>query len=220
MDISEIKDLLANEDPQLRMRGLVALKDYDSETAVPLLIAQRQDTAFLLRSFVAMGLGRKRNEAAYTTLLEMLKQESDHNVKAEIANALGFYGARSIEVLVALFHEDDSWLVRRSILAIMPDLESPETLLEISLEAIKDKDPTIAHIGIVTLGQLANTPQQTAALSALLPLMNSDDWQWRRQLAYALRYFDTQAAKEALLRLRKDSHHQVAAATLEGLLPS
>jgi HEAT repeat protein len=207
------------EDPQLRMRGLVALKDYDSETAVPLLIAQRQDTAFLMRSFVAMGLGRKRNEAAYTTLLEMLNRETDHNVKAEIANSLGLYGARAIETLVTLFHEDDSWLVRRSILAIMPDLETSKKLLEISLEALKDKDQTIAHLGIVTLGRLANTPQQPIALATLLPLIKSEDWQCRRQLAYALRSFDTQAAKEALSQLRRDSHHQVVAATLEGLLP-
>ncbi|MEN8443668.1 MAG: HEAT repeat domain-containing protein, partial [Cyanobacteria bacterium J06555_13] len=119
MDISEIKELLANEDPQLRLRGLVALKNYDSATAVPLLIAQREDEAFLVRSFVAMGLGRKRNEAAYSTLLEMLPTESDQNVQAEIANSIGLYGPQSVERLVKLFYDNENWLVRRSILAIM-----------------------------------------------------------------------------------------------------
>ena len=99
MDIPDIEALLKSEDPQLRLRGLVARKEYDAEAAVPLLIAQRQDDAFLVRSFVAMGLGRKRNEAAYTALLEMLPVESDQNVKAEIANSLGLYGERSVDCL-------------------------------------------------------------------------------------------------------------------------
>ncbi|MEL7356471.1 MAG: HEAT repeat domain-containing protein [Cyanobacteria bacterium J06634_6] len=220
MDISEIKELLANEDPQLRLRGLVALKNYDSATAVPLLIAQREDEAFLVRSFVAMGLGRKRNEAAYSTLLEMLPTESDQNVQAEIANSIGLYGPQSVERLVKLFYDNENWLVRRSILAIMPELESPEKLLEIALVALKDSDETIVQAGIATLGMLADTDQAEPALSALLPFAKAQRWRLRMYLAYALKSFKREPAQAVLIELRNDDHHKVVAAALEGLLPT
>jgi len=218
MDIPDIKDLLKSEDPQLRLRGLVALKEYDAEAAVPLLIDQRQDEAFLVRSFVAMGLGRKRNESAYAALLEMLPTEPDQNVKAEIANSLGLYGNRSVDCLVQLFHENENWLVRRSILAIMPEMSCPQQLLEIALVALKDSDETIAQAGISTLGMLADTSQADAALAALLPAARWDNWRSRMYLAYALKPFDRPAAKDALIQLRQDKHHKVVAAALENLI--
>jgi HEAT repeat protein len=220
MEISEIKTLLADEDPQLRLRGLVALKDYDAAAAVPLLIDQRQDKAFLVRSFVAMGLGRKRNDSAYAALLEMLPAESDQNVKAEIANSLGLYGNRSVECLVRLFKDSDNWLVRRSILAIMPDMECPKQLFEVALIALDDSDETIAQAGITTLGLLADTSQSQAALEAMLPTLQDENWRSRLSLAYALKAFDQPAAKDALTQLRQDKHHKVVAAALEGLLPA
>lgn len=220
MDISEIKALLSEEDPQCRLRGLVALKDHTAEAAVPLLIGQRQDNAFLVRSFVAMGLGRKRNEAAYEALLEMLPAETDQNVKAEIANSLGLYGSRAVDRLVSLFYENDNWLVRRSILAIMPEMECPQKLLEIALVALEDNDETISQAGVATLGMLADTPQAGQALEALLPMLQADSWRLRMYLAYALKPFKDQRATEALTQLRQDSHHKVVAATLEGLLPN
>ena len=218
MDIPDIEALLKSEDPQLRLRGLVALKEYDAEAAVPLLIAQRQDDAFLVRSFVAMGLGRKRNEAAYTALLEMLPVESDQNVKAEIANSLGLYGERSVDCLVTLFHQNENWLVRRSILAIMPEMSCPHQLMEIALVALKDTDETIAQAGISTLGMLADTAQGEAALAALLPVLDWENWRSRMYLAYALKSFKAQSAKDALIKLRQDKHHKVVAAALENLL--
>lgn len=220
MNISEIKDLLANEEPQLRLRGLVALKDYDSETAVPLLIDQRQDAAFLVRSFVAMGLGRKRNDAAYRTLLEMLDAETDSNVQAEIANSLGLYGAIATDRLVQLFENNDHWLVQRSILAIMPEMERPDALLKIALKALQNDDQTISQAGISTLGLLAETQQEQAALEALLPMLKSDLWRSRLALAHALKRFEADSAKDALAQLRKDDNHKVVAAALEDLLPT
>ena len=226
MNISEIKALLASEDAQLRLRGLVNLKDHDSETAVPLLINQRQDKAFLVRSFVAMGLGRKRSDVAYSALLEMLATEPDNNVQAEIANSLGLYGPVAVECLVNLFCNNENWLVRRSILAIMPELESPEQLLEVALVALKDSDQTIVQAGIATLGLLAQTSQAKQALTALLPFLTDDNWRSRMALAYALKRFRSDLsssdlstrAQSALAKLRQDSHHKVVAATLEDLL--
>ncbi|MBE9060218.1 HEAT repeat domain-containing protein [cf. Phormidesmis sp. LEGE 11477] len=220
MEISEIKTLLTHEDPQMRLRALVALKDYDAAAAVPLLVEQRQDDAFLVRSFVAMGLGRKRSESAYAALIEMLSNEPDYNVKAEIANSLGLYGKRSTDRLVALFKASDNWLVRRSILAIMPEMECPEQLFEIAMLALEDRDETISQAGISTLALLADTAQSQSALEAILPTLQNKSWRSRLALAYALKPFDQPAAKDALIQLRQDEHHKVVAAALEALLPS
>ncbi|MEL6469312.1 MAG: HEAT repeat domain-containing protein [Cyanobacteria bacterium J06623_4] len=220
MDISEIKALLADEDPQCRLRGLVALREYGPEQAVPLLVAQRKDSAFLVRSFVAMGLGRKRNDEAYATLLAMLPEEPDNNVQAEIANSLGLYGAKSVDRLVALFDENDHWLVRRSILAILPELECPHQLLKVALKALEDNDLTIVQAGISTLGMLAGTVAEADALAALLPFLQSESWRSRMTLAYALKSFDSEVARDALAELRRDPHHKVVAAALEDLLPA
>ncbi|MGB3671521.1 MAG: HEAT repeat domain-containing protein [Phormidesmis sp.] len=220
MDIPDIKALLSHEDPQMRLRGLVALKDHEAPQAVPLLVAQRQDEAFLVRSFVAMGLGRKRNDEAYDALLTMLPAESDHNVQAEIANSLGLYGNKAVDRLVELFYHNKNWLVRRSILAIMPEMECPQHLLEIAVFALQDADETIVQAGISTLGMLADTPQSEAALNALLPMMVADSWRSRMYLAYALKLFDAEPAQNALIQLRQDSHHKVVAAALENLLPT
>ena len=219
LNISEIKRLLANEDPQLRLRGLVALKEYDSETAVPLLIERSRDQAFLVRSFVAMGLGRKRSEQAYATLLKMLEKETDHNVQAEISNSLGLYGPVAADRLATLFYENENWLVRRSILAIMPELESPEKLLDVALAALEDSDETTAQAGMSTLSALAGTKHEETALEALLPRAKSASWRSRMYLAYALKPFKSKAAKDTLIQLRQDAHHKVVAAALESLLP-
>ncbi|EDX86800.1 PBS lyase HEAT-like repeat domain protein [Synechococcus sp. PCC 7335] len=220
MEISEIKTLLASEDSQLRLRALVALRDYDANEAVPLLIKQRQDNAFLVRSFVAMGLGRKRNESAYTTLLAMLPVEPDQNVKAEIANSLGLYGKRSVDCLVELFKTNDHWLVRRSILAIMPEMDCPEELFEVAMIALEDKDETISQAGISALALLADTSQSQKALEAILPTLQNKSWRSRLALANALRHFTQPAAKDTLLQLRQDKHHKVVAAALEALVPN
>lgn len=59
MDIDQIKDALDNSDPQLRMRGIRELRHYEANIAAPLLLQHVKDQEFLVRSFVAMGLGKK-----------------------------------------------------------------------------------------------------------------------------------------------------------------
>lgn len=220
MNLSDIKNLLASEDPQMRLKGLVALKDHTAKDAAPLLIQQRKDSAFLVRSFVAMGLGRKQTDECYAALLEMLKTEPDNNVQAEIANSLGLYGPVAVERLMRLFYENENWLVRRSILAIMPELERPDLLLKVALSSLEDKDETIQQAGLSTLALLADTPQSQAALEALLPFVDSLSWRSRLALAHALKPFQSQQSKDALAKLREDDHHKVVAAALEGLLPT
>ncbi|MEM9806962.1 MAG: HEAT repeat domain-containing protein [Cyanobacteria bacterium P01_D01_bin.56] len=219
MEISDIKTILADSDSQKRLRGIVALKDYDAEVASPLLLSIKDDPAFLVRSFVAMGLGRKRSTEGFDALLFMVNEDADPNVQAEASNSLAMYGEAAIPHLVKTFHVNRNWLVRRSILAAMIDLESPAEMLEICQIAINDSDLTVLNAGIDHLSTLAKTDQSENALSAILPFRTAENWHTRMHVAYALKQFEQPSAQTALTELRQDSHHKVVAAALEGLLP-
>ena len=92
MEIEQIKAYLNSEDSQDRLKGLTELRNVETELAVPLLLTKIKDKEFLVRSFVAMGLGRKRNSESFAALLELIKCDRDPNVRAEAANSLSFYG--------------------------------------------------------------------------------------------------------------------------------
>ncbi|ESA36346.1 pbs lyase heat domain protein repeat-containing protein [Leptolyngbya sp. Heron Island J] len=219
MELSEIQAILEHPDSQKRLKGIVALKDYDSETASPLLLSKKNDSEFLVRSFVAMGLGRKRSNTGFEALLAMIDNDPDANVRAEASNSLAMYGEASIPHLVETFHSNSNWLIRRSILAAMIDLNSPTNMLDICLAAINDSDLTVINAGIDHLSTLADTNQAEAALAAILPLKTAENWYTRMHVAYALKRFDAPEAKEALIELRQDQQHKVVAAALEGLVP-
>ncbi|MDJ0706746.1 MAG: HEAT repeat domain-containing protein, partial [Leptolyngbyaceae cyanobacterium MO_188.B28] len=92
MDLPQIEALLDSPNPQSRMKAIVELRHYEPAVVVPLLKRRMYDKQFMLRSFVAMGLGYKRNDEAYEALLEIVANETDHNVIAEAANSLAKFG--------------------------------------------------------------------------------------------------------------------------------
>ena len=93
------------------------------EVAAPLLLDHIKDSEFLVRSFVAMGLGRKRSPEGFTALLEMIQSDGDPNVRSEAANSLSYYGDSAVSYLRKMYEEDDHWLVRRSIIAARAALD-------------------------------------------------------------------------------------------------
>ncbi len=219
MNIADIHALLNHADSTRRQKGILALKDYDADTAIPLLLSKREDPEFLVRSFVAMGLGRKQSADAFGALLKMMESDKDVNVQAEAANSLAMYGKMAVTPLVRAFYNTDNWLVRRSILAAMLDLDAPAELLNICLEAVKDDDMTVVQAALDVLSTLVGTEQEDAALETVLAFVGDDNWRTRMQVAYSLKRFNRESARQALTALRQDPHHKVVAAALEGLLP-
>lgn len=217
MELPEIEAALSNPDFQYRLKAISALKDYDQDTAIPILVGQLHDTEFLVRSFVARGLGQHQSAASFAALLEMSKFDDTPNVRAEAANSLSLFGKVSISHLVSVFCQDDHWLVRRSILAALEELDCPAELVEICTEALAGKDLAVKEAAIDCLGSLANTSHHGSVLAQLLVLTQSDDPRLRTRVAYALQKFDEPQAQEALLELRQDSNRQVVAAALENL---
>ena len=218
MDIEQIIDALDNSNPQQRMKGIRELRNYESDIAAPLLLAHVNDQEFLVRSFVAMGLGRKKSDNSYTALLKMMKSDGDPNVRAEAANSLSFYGDRAVTHLRQMYEEDDHWLVRRSIIAAIADLNSPQELLEICAIGLSGDDEPVMESCISCLGLLAKTEQREAALKLLLPWADDESWRIRLQVAKSLKQFEAQTAIATLNKLKQDRDHRVVGAVLDSLL--
>lgn len=218
MDIEQIKNALNDSNPQLRMRGIRELRNYEADVATPLLLNHLDDKEFLVRSFVAMALRRQESDRAFEALLEMIKNDKDPNVRAEAANSLSYYGDRAIAHLRQMYEIDDHWLVRRSIIAAMADLDSPQELLEICEIGISGDDQPVMESCIGCLGLLANTEQQPAALNLLLSLANDEFWRVRLQVAKSLGKYDDPEAIAALNQLRTDKDHRVVGAVLDSTI--
>ena len=218
MDLEQIKTTLNDSNPQQRMRAIRELRNFEADIAVPLLLEHTNDAEFLVRSYVAMGLGKKQTDRAYDALLKMTKKDSDPNVRAEAANSLSFYGDVAIAPLRKMYEEDDHWLVRRSIIAAMADLNSPQELLEICAIGISGDDQPVMESCISCLGLLANTSQQPEALKLLLSLVDDESWRVRLQVAKALGKYDTPEAIAAIDKFKKDEDHRVVGAALESMV--
>ena len=218
MNIEQIKNALEDSNPQQRMRAIRELRNFEADIAVPLLLEHTKDSEFLVRSFVAMGLGKKRTEQGFSTLLEIIKNDSDPNVRAEAANSLSYYGDVAIAHLRQMYERDDHWLVRRSIIAAIADLNSPQELLEICAIGISGDDQPVMESCINCLGLLASTEQQPEALELLLPLVEDESWRVRLQVAKALGKYNTPEATTAISRLKTDRDHRVVGAALESIV--
>lgn len=218
MDINQIEAYLTDTDSQQRLKAIVELRNYEPDVAVPLLLTKIQDQEFLVRSFVAMGLGRKRTAESFAALLEMMRFDRDPNVRAEASNSLSLFGEVSAPHLRSLFVQDDHWLVRRSILAAMTELNSPEEIYETCAYGLNSDDETVQTSSLDVLGLLANTPKQDEALKLLLSMITHSSWRIRFRTAKALARYTVPEAQDALNYLRQDEDHRVVGAVLDSLL--
>ena len=218
MDLDQIEADLRKPDFQYRLKAIAALKEYPTEVAVPLLTQHMQDSEFLVRTFVARELGRQKTSDSFAALLQIMKFDNTPNVRAEAANSLSLFGRVSASHLVEDFFRDDHWLVRRSILAALVEMDCPEEVLEVCTIGLEGDDAAVQETSIDGLGALSSSRQDAAALSRLLTLKDSGLDYIRVRVAYALKHFADPAAKEALAQLRQDADHRVVGAAMEDLL--
>ncbi|MBD2565020.1 HEAT repeat domain-containing protein [Nostoc sp. UIC 10607] len=219
MEIHKIQAELKNPDFHYRLKAIAALNNYESEVAVPLLTSKLHDSEFLVRSFVARGLGNQQSAESFAALMQIMKFDDTPNVRAEAANSLSLFGRVAVSHLVVAFYQDDHWLVKRSILAAIAEMDCPEELFDICVQGLKDEDFTVQESSVDALGLLADSAQHAAALSQILTLVNDKSWRMRVRVSYALKRFNEPEAKAALNQLRQDEDHRVIGAALEDLLP-
>jgi HEAT repeat protein len=218
MDLNQIETDLQNSDFQYRLKAIAALKDYSADVAVPILTNHIQDSEFLVRTFVARELGRQKTSESFAALLEIMKFDNTPNVRAEAANSLSLFDKVSAPHLVQTFFRDDHWLVRRSILAALVEMECPEEVLEVCSLGLNGDDAAVQEASIDALGALAGSRQSEVALAQLLALKESEFEYIRVRVAYALMHFDSAEAKAALSQLRQDIDHRVIRAAMEDLI--
>ncbi len=218
MDLQQIKSFLDSPNPDSRMKAITELRHYEPDVVVPLLKQRMYDEQFLCRSLVAMGLGHKRNDEAFETLIEIVKYESDPNVISEAANSLGKFGLQAIPYLVAIFEQQSHWLVRQSVFATLEDIECPEALLKLCRLGFDGDDLTVKRSAVVSLGRLSETPQAPEALNILLQAATDNRVFIRAAAARTLGHFDGEPAPSALAKLQQDPDYRVVRAALEGLL--
>ena len=219
MDLNQVKTYLQSEDMYERLNAVKALNEYEEDIAIPLLLKTKQDKQFLVRSFVAMALGKKKTADSFATLLEMLKFDRDPNVKAEACNSISLFGEISIPHLQQAFHQDDSWLVRLSILGALMELNCPDELLDVCICGIKGDDDSVTENCITCLASLINTSKEEEALIILLAMINNPSWRIRMRVAQSLTKFSQASAKDALNQLKEDEDYRVVAAALEKDIP-
>lgn len=218
MEIEQIKASLESSNSQERLRAVTALRHYNTGLAVPLLVGAMGDREFIVRSFIAMGLGKKRNADAFNALLELVNFDTDANVRAEAANSLSLFGQVSLPHLVKVFKQDNHWLVRRSILAAMVEMHCDEELFEVCVCGLRGDDSTVREASLEGLGLFVDTAKEQEALNHILSLANNPKWRIRARVAKTLAKFSTPQAQEALLQLRQDENYRVVGATLESLV--
>ena len=223
MELTEIKAKIVSEDPQDRMKAITALKDFGPEVAVPLLLTRKDDQEFMIRSFVAMGLGHKRSPEAYEALTEIVRNDNDANVRSEAANSLGKYGECAIPILLEAFNENEHWLMRLSLFPILEVLAieeklSQEQFFTLCETAIQDRDVMVKSAGLTALKYFAQSNYEEASLGHLEKYCKAKRWYLRRQTAICIRSFQSNKANSILSQLKQDEDHRVVAATLESLV--
>ncbi|HAC65549.1 MAG TPA: phycocyanobilin lyase [Cyanothece sp. UBA12306] len=218
MEIDQIKANLKAADSQQRLKAITELKNYEANIAVPLLRSVMGDPEFLVRSFVSMGLGKQLTADSLATLLEIVKFDQDPNVRAEAANSLSMFGEVVGPHLLRAFIQDDSWLVRRTILAALMDLNCPEELFEVCICGLMGEDLTVQETALKGFSFLAGTSKQEAAKNQLLSRVQDPQPHIRYGVAKALRKFEGSEVREALSQLKQDQDHRVVGAVLEQLL--
>ncbi len=215
IDLEQIDRDLRGRAIDKQKAALDRLAQVPADLAIPLLARLLTSNDFIQRRLAVMGLGNHRVEASFQLLTDVITSDGDPNVMGEAANAIVDFGDRAIPLLVTLFRNTDSWLVRQSIVPLLMDTNHHAELLTISEIAIADETQSVKEVGILALGHLLNSPVGDRALSLLLELCKDPLWRNRWRAAISLQSLQNPATKAAISQLQQDEHFRVVAAALE-----
>lgn len=195
--------------------ALNRLAKVPADLAIPLLARLLTSSDFIQRRLAVMGLGNHRVEESFQLLTGVITSDRDPNVIGEAANAIVDFGDRAIPLLVTLFRDTDSWLVRQSVIPLLIDTNYHAELLTMAEIAIADQTQSVKEVGILALGHLLTSPVGERALALLLELCQDPVWRNRWRATIALQSLQNPATKAAISRLQHDENFRVVAAALE-----
>ncbi len=211
-----VRSLLESADFGNRIKGLNLLRQLDRATAFELIRPLVTDENTRVR-YAAVSqldaLGPEDPDAALVLLRDRLANDSEVDVRAAAADALGALKlTAAFADLESLYHQTSEWLLQVSIIATLGELGDPRGF-DLLVEALGAETELVRTAAIGSLGELGDP----RAIEYLVPLAADSDWQIRFRVAQALRRFaslesnfNNEAARQALATLAADSVEQVA----------
>jgi HEAT repeat protein len=217
--LTQLESYLRAGSVDQRKTAIDELAQCPAEVAVPILQQAAKESDFLCRRFAVMGLANHRTERSFQVLTDLLAQEKDDNVLAEIANSLFEFGTQSVPLLQDLFERNRHWLTRQTILSILMEANDDRVLLNVAQQGLEDEAQSVKETAILALGRILSGPVQEEALDLLIDLAAAPNWRDRWRAATALTLSRSPRAKQTLAKLQNDPNHYVVAAALEAGLP-
>lgn len=211
MDITpnSVATLLNSEDYGDRLSGINQLRQLEPKDAFPLIEPLVNDSNVRVR-YAAVSqlssLGEVDREKSLALLRDRLQNESEADVQAAAADALGGLKlTEALDDLVQLYHQTQEWLVEFSVIACLGEM-GDNRAYDVLIEALNSENNLVKTVAIGSLGELGE-PQ---AVEALQPFVNDSDWQVRSRLVQAFSRLGGEQAQALLQELSKDEAEQVA----------
>ncbi|NBD18677.1 MAG: HEAT repeat domain-containing protein [Cyanobacteria bacterium] len=211
MDITpeSVATLLNSEDYGDRLTGINQLRQLDPAAAFPLIQPLINDTNVRVR-YAAVSqmssLGMVDRQQSLTLLRDRLRTESEADVQAAAADALGALKlTEALDELIQLYHQTEEWLVEFSVIACLGEMGDPRSF-DLLTEALQSENNLVKTVAIGSLGELGDQ----RAVEVLEPFVTDEDWQARSRLVQALSRLGGEKAHHLLQQLAQDEAEQVA----------
>lgn len=204
-----VQELLSSEDFGQRISGVNQLRQLEPSVAFELIQPVVNDTNTRVR-YAAVSqldtLGTQDLQAALTILRDRMINDSEPDVQAAAADALGALKlTEAYEDMLQLYRSTPEWLVQFSIIAALGELGDPRSfdLLE---EALNSETSLIQTAAISSLGELGDA----RAVPLLIPFATNSDWQMRYRLVQSLSKLGGAEARATLEALAQDEKEEIA----------
>jgi HEAT repeat protein len=210
--LQQITEQLNSQESSDRLLALLALRDWPTAEAFPLIKQVLDDSSMPVRTMAIRSLAIHVTPESLPLLLKLLA-DREYEVRAGAAGALGCLGDhRALQPLMQVFHEDTHWLVRFSAVVSLGNLHDPQAK-DFLITVLTSPEVLIQQAAIAALGEIG----VIETLNVLLPFIDSEDWLTRLNLAQALGNLPSDKSISALKYLTKDDHPQVCEAATRAL---
>ncbi len=211
-----VQELLSSEDFGKRLSGVIQLRQLEPAVAFELVqpIVTDKNTRVRYAAVSQLDtLGSQDIQATLTMLRDRLLNDSEPDVQAAAADALGALKlTEAFEEMQQLYHRTSEWIVQFSIIAALGELGDPRSF-ELLEEALNSGTSLVQTAAISSLGELGDA----RAVPLLIPFATNEDWQMRYRLVQALGKLGGPEVRSTLEALAKDEQAEVAKEAQEAL---
>src|SRR4028118_263017 len=204
-----VQQLLSSDDFGKRISGVNQLRQLEKSVAYELIqpvVTDKNSRGRYAAVSQLDTLGNQDLQATLTILRDRLLNDSEPDVQAAAADALGALKlTEAYEDLKQLYHQTPEWLVQFSIIATLGELGDPRSF-ELLEEGLNSDTSLIQTAAISSFGELGDAH----AVSLLIPFATNPDWQVRYRVAQALGKLGGAEAHSTLQAMTNDEQAEVA----------